>query len=102
MKKSYEQILRDLFKSKNLGNIISVKVKGTDKKLLTSVKDVKPNRIVVLNPVSVYGVEINENVIHLEDVENCRVYNARYYDPIYVRIRQLKNSIDQIKRNLKW
>jgi hypothetical protein len=102
MAKSYERILLDLFKSKNLGNIISLKIKGAEKALLTNVKEVKGNRIVVLNPISVYGAEIAENIFHVEDVEDCRVYNARYHDPVYVRIRELKNSIDQIRRNMNW
>lgn len=102
MFKSYEKILSDLFKSKSSGNVIAVKVKGNEKTILTSVQEVKGNRIVVLNPVSVYGSQIDESVLHLEDIEMLRVYNARYTDPIYVRIRELKNNIDQIRRNLSW
>jgi hypothetical protein len=102
MKKSYEQILMDLFKSKRTGNVISVKVKGTAKTLLTSVQDVRGNRIIKLNPVSVYGTTIEDCVLHVEDIEVCKVYNARYNDPIYVRIRELKNNIDQIRKNLRW
>ena len=102
MKKSYEQILMDLFKSKRSGNVISVKVKGNNKTLLTSVDDVRGNRIIMLNPISVYGATIDECVLHVEDIENCKVYSARYNDPIYVRIRELKNSIDQLRRNLRW
>ena len=102
MRKSYEQILVDLFKSKSTGNVICLKIKGTEKPVLTSVEDVKANRIIILNPVSVYGSPLEESVVHVEDVENCRVYSARYSDPIYVRIRELKNSIDQIRRSLRW
>ena len=97
--KNYEVILRDLFKSKSAGNVISLKLKGHGKALLAAVEEVKANRIVVLNPVSVYGAAIEENVLHLEDIETCRVYSARYHDPVYVRIRELKNSIDQLRKN---
>lgn len=99
MKKSYEQILADLFKSKSSGNIISLRVKGIQTALLTAVEDVRANRIVVLNPVSVYGSRLEENVLHLEDIETSTVYSARYHDPVYVRIRELKNSIDQIRKS---
>jgi hypothetical protein len=99
MKKNYEQLLTDLSKSKVAGNIVSLKLKGNEKMILTSVQEVQANRIVVLNPVSVYGTMLDENVLHIEDIENCRVYNARYHDPVYVRIRELKNSIDQIRKS---
>ena len=102
MTNSYEKILKDLFRSKGLGNVVALKVKGNEKTVLTSVEDVKGNRIVVLNPISVYGMPIHESVLHLEDIESIRVYNARYTDPIYVRIRELKDNIDQIRRNLRW
>jgi hypothetical protein len=102
MMKNYELILRDLFKSKSTGNVISLKLKGYSKKILTAVQDVKANRIVVLNPISVYGSQLEESIFHLEDIENSRVYSARYHDPIYVRIRELKNNIDQIRKNFNF
>lgn len=102
MLKSYEQILKDLFRSKSSGNVVALKIKGTEKTVLTSVQEVKGNRIVVLNPVSVYGAQLDDSILHVEDIETVRVYNARYTDPIYVRIRELKNNIDQIRRNLRW
>ncbi|HYG04017.1 MAG TPA: hypothetical protein VD927_16340 [Chryseosolibacter sp.] len=102
MRNSYDKMLKDLFRSKESGNVVAFKVKGNEKTVLTAVDDVRANRIIVLNPVSVYGVPIEESVLHLEDIENIRVYNARYTDPIYVRIRELKNNIDQIRRNLRW
>jgi hypothetical protein len=100
--KNYELILRDLFKSKSSGHVISLKVKGYSKTVLTAVEEVKANRIVVLNPVSVYGSALEEHILHLEDIETSRVYSARYYDPVYVRIRELKNSIDQIRKNFNF
>lgn len=102
MKKSYNQIIADLFKSKSRGNIIALKVKGNERPLLTQVNEVKGNRIVILNPVSIYGSPIDEAVLHLEDIESIKVYSALYTDPVYVRIRELKNNIDQIRKSLKW
>jgi hypothetical protein len=99
MKKNYDQILGDLIKSQRTGNVISLRLKGNDKLILTSVEQVKGNRMVILNPVSVYGALLEESIVHLEDIENCHVYNSHYHDPVYVRIRELKNSIDQIKKN---
>ena len=97
--KNYDLILKDLFKSKEIGSVISLKIKGNDKVVLGAVQDVKANRIVILNPISVYGTVIPENIFHVEDIENCRVYSSRYYDPVYVRIRELKNNIDKIRRS---
>jgi hypothetical protein len=102
MKKPYNQIIADLFKSKSRGNIVALKVKGSDKQLLTAVNEVKGNCIVVLNPVSVYGSPIDDAIFHVEDIESIKVYNALYTDPVYVRIRELKNNIDQIRKNLMW
>jgi hypothetical protein len=102
MKKSYNQIIADLFRSKSRGNIVSLKVKGNDKQLLTTVNEVKGNCIVILNPVSVYGAPIDGAVFHVEDIESLKVYSALYSDPVYVRIRELKNNIDQIRKNLNW
>lgn len=102
MKTSYNQLIADLLKSKNRGNIIALKVKGNEKPVLTTVNEVKGNRIIVLNPVSVYGSQIDEAVLHLEDIESLRVYSSLYSDPVYVRIRQLKASIDEIRKNLQW
>jgi hypothetical protein len=102
MRKSYNQLIADLFKSKNRGNIVSLKVKGNDKLMLTSVNELKGNCIVILNPVSVYGAALEESIFHIEDIESVKVYNALYSDPIYVRIRQLKNNIDEIRRSLRW
>jgi len=95
-------MIADLFKSKSRGNIVSLKVKGSDKQLLTTVNEVKGNSIVILNPVSVYGSPIDEAVFHIEDIESLKVYSALYSDPVYVRIRELKNNIDKIRRNLQW
>ena len=100
--KNYELILRDLFKSKSSGNVISLKLKGYTKTVLTAVQEIKANRIVILNPVSVYGSTLEEHMFHLEDIENCRVYSARYHDPVYVRIRELKTSIDQIRKSFNF
>ncbi len=102
MIKNYDQIFSDLFKSESRGNVICVKVKGNDKPLLTSVKEVKSNRIIVFNPVSVYGALLEENVYHIEDIETLKVYSALYSDPVYVRIRELKHNIDEIKRSMRW
>src|SRR4051812_45423852 len=102
MNKSYEQILRDLFKSKSKGNIICLKIKGIEKPVLTSVQEVKGNRIIELNPISVYGSQLEESIFHVEDIETLRVYSALYSDPVYIRIRELKNSIDEIRRSLRW
>jgi hypothetical protein len=100
MKKSYEQILIDLFNSKRYENVICLKLKGAAKPILTSVSEVRANRIITLNPVTLYGSTLNENTIHVEDIENCHVYSTRYSDPVYVRIRALKNSIDNIRKGL--
>src|SRR3954469_23261083 len=102
MKKPYNQMIADLFRSKNRGQIVSLKVKGNDKQLLTTVNEVKGNCIVVLNPVSVYGSPISDAVLHVQDIESLKVYNALYADPVYVRIRELKNNIDQIRKKLTW
>jgi hypothetical protein len=102
MRKNYNQVISDLFRSKSKGNIVSLKIKGTEKVLLTSVSEVKGNRIIVLNPVSVYGGALDENIFHVEDIETVKVYSALYHDPVYVRIRALKNSIDEIRRSLRW
>jgi hypothetical protein len=102
MKKSYNQIIADLFKSKSRGNIVALKVKGNERPVLTQVNEVKGNCIVILNPVSVYGAPIDDAVLHVEDIESLKVYNALYTDPVYVRIRELKNSIDQIRKSLEW
>jgi hypothetical protein len=69
MRKSYNQIIADLFKSKSRGNIVALKVKGNERPLLTQVNEVKGNCIVILNPVSVYGAPINEAVLHVEDID---------------------------------
>jgi hypothetical protein len=102
MNKSYNQIISDLFKSKKRGNIIAVKLKGSEKPLLTAVNEVKGNRIVIVNPISLYGSQLEETIFHIEDIETLKVYSALYSDPIYVRIRELKNSIDEIRRSLTW
>jgi hypothetical protein len=102
MRKSYNQIIADLFKSKNRGNIVALKVKGSEKPVLTTVSEVKGNRIIFLNPISVYGSPLEESIFHVEDIESLKVYSALYTDPVYVRIRQLKNNIDDIRRSLRW
>lgn len=102
MKKSYDQIVSDLFRSKKKGNVVAVKIKGSDKPVLTSVNEVRGNTIVILNPISVYGTEIDESILHIEDIESLKVYSALYSDPVYVRIRELKNSIDEIRKSLRW
>jgi hypothetical protein len=102
MRKSYSQIISDLFKSKHRGSIVSLKVKGSDKQMLTTVNEVKGNTIIILNPVSVYGAALEESIFHIEDIESVKVYNALYADPVYVRIRKLKNNIDEIRRGLRW
>ena len=102
MKASYNQIIADLQKSQNKGNIIALKIKGNEKPVLTAVSEVKANRIIMLNPVSVYGTQIEEAVLHVEDIESIRIYSSLYSDPVYVRIRQLKASIDEIRKNLRW
>lgn len=102
MTKTYNQIISDLFRSKERGNVISLKVKGNDKALLAAVNEVKGNRILILNPISVYGAMLEESIFHIEDIENLKVYNALYTDPVYVRIRELKNNIDEIRRSLRW
>lgn len=102
MVKSYDKILRDLFKSISNGNIISLKLKGTEKNILTSVSEVRGNSIVILNPISVYGSRLEDVILHVEEIEHVRLYNARYTDPVYVRIREVRSRIDEIRRGLKW
>lgn len=102
MIKSYEKILKDIFKSITNGNVVSLKVKGNEKNILTAIQEVRANSIIILNPISVYGSQIQDTVLHIEDIEHIRLYNARYTDPVYVRIRELKNNIDNIRRGLRW
>jgi hypothetical protein len=100
--KCYDKILKDLFKSITHGNIVALKLKGVEKNVLTSVKEIRANSIVILNPITVYGSQLDYSVLFVEDIQDVRLYKARYSDPVYVRIRELKNNIDEIRRNLHW
>ena len=101
MVKNYEKILHALLKSFTNGNIISLKIKGSQKNLLTTVQEIRGNSLVILNPVSVYGSQLEDRVIHITEIDHLRIYAARY-SPVYVRIRELKNNIDTIKKSMTW
>jgi hypothetical protein len=75
--------------------VISIKTKNREP-LITAIDRVVDKGDLVLiqtKPFTLYGKEINETVIHLEEVEEVVPLFAKYNDPSYVRVREMKMRI---------
>lgn len=81
-----------LLRSLKEGLAVSITVKNKPP-LYTAISDLKNNgrmKMVVMMPETLYGYQIEETVILLDEIEDAHSLNVYYDDPLYVRLRAIK------------
>jgi hypothetical protein len=91
-----DKILKALISSKKTGRVVGIRLKKKAKPIVTAVDDLN-DHVVQVKESTCYGQTISNRNIPLKDIETVRCFNSYFEDPMFVRLRNLKNSIRKIR-----
>jgi hypothetical protein len=98
MPASMESILVD---SLQRGTAIGVKLKNNTAVIATAVIGLDTfshkNKWVEIKPYTLYGYPVKETVIDIRQIESVIPFTVHYDDPVYIRLRELRAKILEIK-----
>jgi hypothetical protein len=103
MKTSRSEILKELSFSKDRGNAVGIRLKGSQKTILTAVENIFVSDScsrVMLKPFCIYGEELTKKELMLNEIEAVMRLRIRFEDPFYANLRNIKNNIQRIKINI--
>lgn len=88
-----KDILCSLAKAMKEGLAVAISVQGHGKPLVVGVKDIRDDYLVMLEPYTIYGVKLNNTFVEISEIEKCTIFNQRYDDERFVKIRSIKETI---------
>jgi hypothetical protein len=97
MNSTIEKILMDSFAT---GVAIGIKLKNNTSLIATAVTFYDPlqvNKWIEIKPFTLYGYPVKETTIEIKQIESAMFFSVYYDDPLYVRLRQLRSKILEIK-----
>lgn len=97
---SKKEILKDLLLSAGTGRVLKLTLKNVPNPVITAVDKITRNKI-VLKPTCLYGYPLERRTISLLEIEAVRRYKAQFDNPLFERLRFLKNNVSQIRNNIK-
>lgn len=80
------------------GIAILIKIHGK-KPFVTAVEeyiDKGSLKLIVLKDHTLYGLPLEETVIHLHEVEGITPFHVYYNDPVYIKVREIKKLIKKV------
>jgi hypothetical protein len=101
MKTELQEILAELRHSLENGTVVSIRTFQQNKPLLTVVEQLQDNACVVIRSASLYGHAIANTHIRVSDIRGVVRFRAHYEDPLFVRLREIRNTIHTIRGGMK-
>jgi hypothetical protein len=97
MNSTIEKILRDSFVT---GVAIGIKLKDNASLIATAVTFYDPLQLskwIEIKPYTLYGYPVKETAIEITQIESAMFFSVYYDDPLYVKLRELRSKIFEIK-----
>jgi hypothetical protein len=94
-----KKIRRALLFSKETGRVVAIRLKRKMKPLITAVEELTGSEVIV-KPTTFYGHNIPDPNIALSEIVSVRCLNCNFEDPMFVRLRYLRYSIQKIRSSL--
>lgn len=99
VKKDRNEILLELFKSKEKTNVLGFYFNNEDKLITTVVKKISvtefPEPVIYLNEFDLHGYPLAKHQFSLSDIKGVIPFNTLYDDPVYIRIREMKRRMNE-------
>lgn len=96
--KTAKEIFRDILISAQTNCVLKIKLKDSEKPMITAVEKVGKKRI-VLKPTCLYGYELEKRYITLPEIETVKRYKTQFDNPLFERMRFIKNNISKVRRS---
>jgi len=96
--KSKKEIFRDILISAQTNCVLKIKLKGARNPVITAVDRVDKNMI-TLKRTCLYGFELEKRTITLLEIENVTRCRTKFDNPIFEKLRYIKNNISAIRQN---
>jgi len=97
--KSKKEIFHDILASAQTNCVLKLKLRNAPNPVITAVDKIGKNRI-TLKPTCLYGYKIKKRQITLLEIESVTRYKASFNNPIFEKIRFIKNNLAEIRRNI--
>jgi hypothetical protein len=98
--KSKKEIFTDILISAETGCVLKIKLRNEPTPVITAVEKVQKNKI-ILKPTCLYGYRLKKRTITLLEVEGVTRYKAHFDNPLFEKLRYIKNNISAIKQNFQ-
>lgn len=96
--KTQKHILRDLLMSAETHCVLKIKLKDTVNPVITAVERVS-RKSILLKPTCLYGYKLRKRRLTLHDIETVTRYRTNFDNPIFEKLRFIKNNIADIRNN---
>ena len=97
--KTKKEIFRDILISAQTNCVLKIKLRNEPNPVITAVDRVLKNKI-ILRPTCLYGYRLRKRTITLLDVESVTRYRTRFDNPLFQKLRYIRNNISAIRQNL--
>ena len=98
--KSKKEIFRDILMSAQTNCVLKIKLRNVPNPVITAVDRVLKNKI-ILKPTCLYGYKINKRSVTLLEIESVTRYKTAFDNPIFEKLRFIKNNISAIRENFE-
>ena len=92
VRRDREEIIDELKKSAERGNVLGLFVDGQEEMITTAVTSVTGSdpveMIVYFQKTDLHGYPLDENPVQLSKIKSVIRFNTLFSDPVYTRIRQ--------------
>jgi hypothetical protein len=93
---SPEEIAKELFHSKNFGNVIGIcAISLGPSMIMTAVEDILENKndmLIVLKETDLLGMKLPEEQIMLSEIVRVHPFRTQFDDPFHVKLREMKRD----------
>jgi hypothetical protein len=96
--KTKKELFRDILLSANTNCVLKIKLKNAENPIITAVDKVLKNKI-ILKPTCLYGYKLKKRTISLLEIESIIRYHACFNQPLFVKLRYIKNHISDMRNN---
>lgn len=95
-----KDIFGDILQSAQTNCVLKIKLRNAENPVITAVEKVSKNKI-VLKPTCLYGYKIKKRTLTLLDIESVTRYRTNFNNPLFEKLRYIKNNISRIRKNFE-
>lgn len=83
------------------GTAVGIKLRSSSVLIATAVISLdmfnNHSKWIEIKPYTLYGSRVKDTIIHLDQIESVVPFTVQYDDPMYVRLRDLRSKIVEIR-----